>query len=115
MPISIDCARKRPQPLEGHRPPRWLHENRDRVQHELLTVSGVELPLVYRCLVTISTDDDSAAARTLDVAFKDFDASPKLSQRVLVQPAYQFLSTLPMLPLIRTRTRPGTRLKLAET
>ena len=79
--------------------PRWIREHRDRIRHVMLTVTDVEHPSVYRCMVTAILDDRSGGRFTLEVAFEDFNHLPDVSPKQLVTLAHEHLVSFPFLDL----------------
>jgi hypothetical protein len=79
--------------------PAWVREHRDRIRQMMLNVVAVELPSVYRCLVTIILDDESGGRFTLDVAFDEFNGLPDVTLKTLVELAHRYLLSYPYLEL----------------
>jgi len=65
----------------------------------MLNVVALELPSVYRCLVTVILDDESGGRFTLDVAFDDFNHLPDVTLKTLVELAHRYLLSYPYLDL----------------
>lgn len=79
--------------------PIWLREHKDRIRYVMLTVTEIEHPSVYRCMVNVILDNRSGGRFTLEVPFKDFNRLADVNPKMLVTLAHEYLLTLPFLDL----------------